>query len=637
MNSYLLALLSLVTVSCGDNGSMSGPDFIPVAGTNKAILEARDLTEAGADRKAVEAAGKVFLFSAQVVDVKDFHMGAYSYSSKSRSVVLRKSKEADRLLVVDWESAKELMAFNIEASIFSGSLGSMVVDFSTPQSLVFEEELRLGGARTSGSSNNSWVSVPDRVPVVRKVMQNSDMSIIDVSYFVSQNLNPAKASIGKSGEVTMRYTLVRRTSLDLIASNDGLVVEGYDQNIGFFPIINHAKERELPPVARTRIRKFNIQDGQSIVFYLKGFPDEYIPDAIEAVKVWNQAFGKPVVKALVAEEFMDLGDPRYNVIRWIKDSDSTVPWAGTAGPTFSDDRTGTIYSGGVIINGDSLIQKYAKIHETSQLIFGSLGGLSLESAVEKPVIPPATRPVDFSEYMRGYYYGTIAHEVGHVLGLMHNFKGNIDPQPTPFDEEGVQRFSNSLMEYLPRTERSNFDGPGLYDIQAIQWGYFSKAPNVELPFCTHMFREYDLDCLKGDVGNPLEYTQAGLQNMTAILTEKPLIVAEASSFAGTMEGQLLNALQIKYNLERTPGGQDKALALGGVIDQFCQLGAVDSEAEGSSNLPYDGLVDLHRKIYSSLKRQHGYQPLVNYFWSFLAGSCFADLHVTTNKRDQIAK
>lgn len=67
--------------------------------------------------------------------------------------------------------------------------------------------------------------------------------------------------------------------------------------------------------------------------------------------------------------------------------------------------------------------------------------------------------------MKGFYSQTITHEVGHILGLMHNFKASVRLK------SGF--LSDSMMDYLPRTESSVYPSQiGAYDIDAIRWGYY---------------------------------------------------------------------------------------------------------------------------------------------------------------------
>lgn len=65
----------------------------------------------------------------------------------------------------------------------------------------------------------------------------------------------------------------------------------------------------------------------------------------------------------------------------------------------------------------------------------------------------------------------ILHEVGHTLGLRHNFKGSLVP-PT-----------SSVMEYVDDQDAVYADVPGAYDHQAIKYLYGLSTELPTLPFC----------------------------------------------------------------------------------------------------------------------------------------------------------
>lgn len=76
----------------------------------------------------------------------------------------------------------------------------------------------------------------------------------------------------------------------------------------------------------------------------------------------------------------------------------------------------------------------------------------------------------------------LTHELGHCLGLRHNFAGSSQPEDTlP---------SSSVMDYLPFDIVDNRDywaemtSVGKYDSEAIEWVYSKKIPKIPLRFCT---------------------------------------------------------------------------------------------------------------------------------------------------------
>lgn len=74
------------------------------------------------------------------------------------------------------------------------------------------------------------------------------------------------------------------------------------------------------------------------------------------------------------------------------------------------------------------------------------------------------------EIFKNWYANTLSHEIGHALGLTHNFMGSIDKANFNFSTEKDTRNYSSVMDYhSPDTE--NYRGPGPYDVFAIRAGY----------------------------------------------------------------------------------------------------------------------------------------------------------------------
>ena len=83
----------------------------------------------------------------------------------------------------------------------------------------------------------------------------------------------------------------------------------------------------------------------------------------------------------------------------------------------------------------------------------------------------------YDSYMHGYFIDLVAHEMGHNLGLRHNFKGNL------LATADGSRPSGSVMEYLNKNFR-HIDTVGEYDHMAIKYGYSGVEPGIKNIFCT---------------------------------------------------------------------------------------------------------------------------------------------------------
>ncbi len=81
-----------------------------------------------------------------------------------------------------------------------------------------------------------------------------------------------------------------------------------------------------------------------------------------------------------------------------------------------------------------------------------------------------------------YLTHVLLHEVGHTLGLRHNFKGSFIGT------------SSSVMEYIDDYEAYNNDKPGSYDVAAVKYLYGQSTALPTEPFCTDENTRTDPTC-----------------------------------------------------------------------------------------------------------------------------------------------
>src|SRR6267142_2948215 len=242
----------------------------------------------------------------------------------------------------------------------------------------------------------------------------------------------------------------------------GYKPRAYDPRSSFFGIayIDYATPISEPIVkrfaARHRLEKKDTSAAASeavkpIVYYLdRGAPEPIRSALLEGARWWAQAFEAAGFKNAFRVELMPEGadpmDLRYNVIQWIHRA--TRGWS--YGATVTDPRTGEIIKGHVTLGSLRVRQDYL-IAE----------GLLAPYEKGKPVSPKML------EIALARLRQLAAHEVGHTLGLEHNYSSST-----------VDR--SSVMDYPPPYVKLGADGvPDLAEAYATGIGEWDK---VSIPF-----------------------------------------------------------------------------------------------------------------------------------------------------------
>ncbi|MBS1935884.1 MAG: zinc-dependent metalloprotease, partial [Bacteroidetes bacterium] len=193
---------------------------------------------------------------------------------------------------------------------------------------------------------------------------------------------------------------------------------------------------------------------EPIVYYLdNGTPEPIRSALLEGASWWNQAFEaagyKNAFQVKILPDSADPMDIRYNMINWVHRS--TRGWS--YGAAVVDPRTGEIIKGNVTLGSLRVRQDY-------------LIAQGLLSPFENGEIPKDDKMLKMAlERLKQL----AAHEVGHTLGLMHNYASSVNNRA-------------SVMDYPPPMVRVNAAGEidlnnayshdiGEWDKVAINWGY----------------------------------------------------------------------------------------------------------------------------------------------------------------------
>lgn len=191
---------------------------------------------------------------------------------------------------------------------------------------------------------------------------------------------------------------------------------------------------------------------EPIVYYLDpGVPEPVRTALIDGAMWWNTAFEQIgyknafQVKDLPADA--DPMDVRYNVIQWVHRA--TRGWS--YGASVTDPRTGEIIKGHVTLGS-------LRVRQDFLIATGLTAPYSSDNAdVSKQKAMALARIRQLS-----------AHEVGHTLGLIHNFAGSGNGRSTVMDYPHPQV---DLRDGKIRLDNAYREGLGEWDNYAIAYGY----------------------------------------------------------------------------------------------------------------------------------------------------------------------
>jgi len=205
-----------------------------------------------------------------------------------------------------------------------------------------------------------------------------------------------------------------------------------------------------------------------IVYYLdNGTPEPIRSALLEGASWWNQAYEaagyKNAFQVKILPDSADPMDIRYNMINWVHRS--TRGWS--YGRTIADPRTGEIIKGQVTLGSLRVRQDY--------LIF---------TALLSPYIngKPVTDKMRTAAVQR--LRQLAAHEVGHTLGLQHNYASSFNDRASVMDYPHPNIFVNEKGEIDFSKVYTN--EIGAWDKRAIMYGYqdFPKGTNQEVALNT---------------------------------------------------------------------------------------------------------------------------------------------------------
>ena len=331
---------------------------------------------------------------------------------------------------------------------------------------------------------------------IRNYPENTD---VVVNYFYESKY-PSKRggeaiTDSRNVSILVQHSLVKMPDNNYIPRKDDTRVGYFTTQSNDMTSIDQVNYRDF--INRWRLEKKNPEQDLSepkkqIVWWIENTTPLEFRDIIkEGVERWNIAFEEAgfinAVQVNIQPDTADwdAGDIRYNVLRWT--SSPNPPWGGY-GPSFVNPRTGEILGADIMLEwsyitnrivaddlfNDNKEDKNCCTASQFQQIENSFGlnyikNMNLGEEMEE-------------ELVKQSLYRLVLHEVGHTLGLNHNFKGSALLTTDELNNKDIvneKGVTSSVMDYPaininknPKEQALFFDvKPGFYDRWAIKFGY----------------------------------------------------------------------------------------------------------------------------------------------------------------------
>ena len=452
-----------------------------------------------------------------------------------RNVRFRADKGPMRTSLKDNTAHSTVHAFDIVSK--NDSTGHLLVEFSDfivsdyPQ-IGDRLQLYFGGAPATFQQGKSYV---------KRAMGFPENTEIDVSLTYQGSSAPLIGGEAlpdyRAVPVGVRYSLFElpETKMQRRLADDRVgyftsAVKDFSRDRMANPYVRYVQRWRLAPSDTAAYKRGElVEPAEPIVYYVdRTVPERYREYVRQGIEAWNEAYRAAGYKnAVVAKTAPDdsswsAEDIRYSTVQW-----TAAHQMGYAiGPSQTDPRTGEILNADILISS-SFVSGWQQTY--SQMTPGPSADGEMEAhlpvqphtpeALRKVLSPKLARRACWAErgkaqqlglqrtmllarglmspgkpmpekYLGAAIKDLVMHEVGHTLGLRHNFKAS---SGIPTDELHDESYTSehgvslSVMDYAPvnlalnEDEQGHYWNPtvGTYDEWAIKYGYMPIAEQSE--------------------------------------------------------------------------------------------------------------------------------------------------------------
>jgi hypothetical protein len=380
--------------------------------------------------------------------------------------------EQDGRYLIDATSYFLTDAFDVRRLFRASNLGTFRVETSRsyiymPRTRAFPKNTEIEAAITLTSDSPAW-AIRRHAPDGRSVTMRQHHSLVQLP---DNGFRPRKYD-PRGGYLNISFHDYSK---------------GFDEDLVTRYAVRHRLEKKDPDAEIS-------EPVEPITYYMDpAIPDPYRNAFREGMEWFNGVFEAAGFRnAFVLKDMPDDMDPmdaRYNVVMWVHRSEA----GASIGPTFRDPRTGEIIKAAVrmdshrslvnfnqyagflpaiaasgLTNGFGSVESPGSSTDMAKGI-GSLHSISTgdpEGALEwMATLDPY---IDAEEFVMSRRRQHAAHELGHTLGLAHNFAAESMGRASVMDYPGAHvRMRDGRLDL----SQAYAPGPGAFDTLSIRWGY----------------------------------------------------------------------------------------------------------------------------------------------------------------------